>query len=214
MSLNMYMYRVHKIPQKELNLFKGKTRKQIEDLIPDKWYDVLYIDEEIVKNMPYLYKELMPYLSPLTIQQTYIDDYKIKRDNNIPFSAKMDCSKYEDGEESIDGLSLIFNYILSNGERTFVEISKKEVEKKYTMKRTEKKYVVYIGKIAHWTDGSWYKYDIRNLVYDHIKDMKPYVFYKISEKLMRAIQEIEVGLSYCSYTNTTREATFYYEELC
>lgn len=200
MGLDMYLYRIHKIPQKDLAVFNNKTRDEIEDISPYKGYDVLMFGEKEFKAYPTMYKDLEPYMSAINVVNSYVDLVKLKKANKIPLNTSL-------VGQSIGAKGFSYTFMAEGGQRYDVDFTEKEITNKYVVQKKEKMLVVYGQEVHYWRKA----YNIRETFYDYIGNVENCGYYKVSRELMKQIRYEDETAQSVPYMDNSREAIFYHE---
>lgn len=199
MSLNIYLYRVHKIPKNILEEFEGKTQKEINDHYNKRISDILFISEKDIQETPALYKDLKPYLNPIMIKRRYTDFAKIKKDYNIPVGAGMyNQSHYPSG--------VVYEFMSCN-QRYKVDIKKDILKEKYDVEKLDKMFVAYIDEVYNWRND----YRVMDLFHDYIPSIRNLGYYKVTKEIFSVLKKRDEKTFLVYFRDNTREGIFYQE---
>lgn len=201
-NLNMFLYRIYKIPQKDLRKYESKRYDDLKNIVRDGVYTILFIHESTYKAFPSMYRDLSPYMSCLTVKKNYVDTMQIKRDNNIPTGASI-----LQASQTPKGMNYMF--VTNDNQPHYVFVSNKDIEEKYTKEREDRMYVAYIMELRYWPKGNS---TVREIVYSHIDDIAiSYGYYKVSKKLMEELRGVDDNCCIIPYVDNTREGVFYHQ---
>lgn len=185
MGLDMYCMRARKLTESEVNKVSGLDFDKIPYLVFGK-------SEEDGR----LYADLKDYSTPVKYKVSYWDMDKIKKDFDIPKSARI-CGSYYG-----DGVTFTFTW-KGRGKDKYKEISFKEGEvEDYIKKELEDGFVVSVEKVAYWRKA----YDLQDEIHFACdKEIDNCGYYKVNEEMLKAMQRTE------QLVGETKDDLFYME---
>ena len=152
MGLDMYIYRAKRVSEEDLKAINGMSRDDIDNKFPR----ALVVTNEDYDDYPSLYTELLPYMSPVNVKNTYIDLVKLKEAYGIPENAYISGEAHENSKISY------FFTIPDATEGKRVTLTYEEMEEKFTFERTDEARIVFIKEVFYWRKA----YDIQNKFYE------------------------------------------------
>lgn len=191
MGLDMYVRRVSKLSESEVEFL---TNRYFDPDDEDVNFDYTGITKYSWGQKPGVWKNLEPFVTPVTMINKYIDLRKLCSANNIPLDWEVTCRGYtsEDDPE--------IEYVFSspdNKETRSIQMKSKEFEKLYVYDESE---TVYCW---HEEDVSYFRkeYDLRDKI-NEVLGFKAINlgYFKVSEKMAEVINEF-VNENYGSYVS-------------
>lgn len=183
MGLDMYIYHVNKISEKEAGKLAGKTMQEAEEMAraSGTHYAIADVSEEITEEIA----DIMDYVSVVNMKERYLDMDKVKELGIVPKEAKFAGVNEGDGF-----LSLTF-YSTGSGTK---EVKLTEKEEEMCMSEECKDFYVFRQKeVMYWEN----RRDIQSLIHDgfdmlgkHIEN----VFYYNMTDIACMIQNLTDGM--------------------
>lgn len=198
MGLDMYLYRATRVASDDLKVMNGMSSEEIDKMYPR----TLIVTEENLKDEPTLYTELLEYMSPITVKNTYVDLLKLKADHNVHADAII-------VGESYDGENVGYSFKTPNDDIKRVSLSYSDMETKYTFVRTDNAHIVYIDEVHYWRKA----YEIQDAFYAH-RTIENCGYYKLSQEELEAIADKYDTSLYelvDDFPDGVDEALFYHE---
>lgn len=180
MGLDMYIYRASRVSEDDLKVMNKLPHGDISDKFPR----ALIITKEDYKENPTLYAEILPYMSSIQVENSYVDLMKLKKAYNIPEDAYISGRSY-------DGEKVGYHFTTPKTKKSQrVELTYEEVEEKFTFTQMDDAYIVYIDEVYYWRKA----YNIQDEFYAK-HPVENCGYYKLSYEEMATIaNNFDAGL--------------------
>lgn len=187
MGLDQYIFKITKAELEECDYKADELREMRLNFISLK---------EAHDNMD-LYSQLLPYTIQRNVSDEFINTEKIIEDYNLPKESYIGMMSYE---------KIVVRGKNDNGEYVEQEIYREEIDKKYTITKTEPYYIWKSEEVAYWRKY----YDLQDWIYETIDGVDNTGYYILdAETIMELNRKFKTYLAVQEPTD--KFALFYWE---
>ena len=196
MGLDMYLYRVSRVPKDELKKLEGKN---YYDITEELGSCVMINEGDYNAELP-MYKDVIPYLSPIMVKNEYIDLLKLKADYNV------DPEAFIVGE-SYSSESVSYSFMVEGQKNSVkVTLTPDELRDKYRFEKVERMYIAYATEVHYWRKA----YEVQDIFHKNIDDIENCGYYKVSEELLKEVAKEDDTVFSVPFVDTDEVGTFYH----
>lgn len=164
MGLDQYVYKVSKIGLEK----RTYTSAELREL------GLNFISADIVKENECLYYQLLPYTIKRDISVEFIDTDKIIADYHLPSNSSVGMMSYD--KITLSGKN-------ENGEYIRQDITRDEIENKYTITKINPYYIWKEKQVAYWRKH----YDLQDWIYDELGDVDNTGYYMLNADVIKSL---------------------------
>ena len=187
MGLDQYVYKIEKTKLEE----RIYTSAELREL------GLNFTEARNVDEYPNLYADLLPYAIKRYVSSEYYDVEKMIADYNLPSNSHVWMQSYD--KIALGGKT-------DDGERVQQEITREEIEEKYTVTKTFPYYIWKESEVAYWRKN----YNLQDLVYDALGNVDNTKYCILNKDIIREINR-EFRECLPLKEPTKRSALFYWE---
>ena len=166
MGLDMYVFKMRKANLED----RVYTIGELSEL------GVSYVSvEDAMRNMD-LYTQLLPYTIKREVTAEFYDVQKIIEDYNLPKNAGIGMISYD---------KIVVSGTANNGEYVRQEVTREEIEEKYTLVKTDPYYIWESEEVAYWRKH----YDLQDWIYDALGDVDNTKYCYLPEEIVKEINK-------------------------
>lgn len=180
MGLDMYVKRVSKLSESEVEFLTNRYFDPDDEAV---YFDYIGITKYSWDRKPGVWDDLKPFVTPVTMVNTYIDFRKLCDANNIPLNWGITSRRYpsEDDPE--------IEYVFSspdNKETRSLRMKFEEFDKLYAYDESETVYCWHEEEVGYFRK----EYDLRDKINEILGFKAANLgYFKVSEKMAEAINE-------------------------
>lgn len=166
MGLDMYVYKVSKIGLEK----RTYTSAELREL------GLSFVSADNVKENEDLYYQLLPYTIKRDVSAEFFDMEKIIADYNLPSNSSIGMMSYE---------KIIVSGKNENGEYVKQEITREEIDNKYTVTKINPYYIWKDKEVAYWRKH----YDLQDWVYDALGNVDNTGYYMLNTNVIQELND-------------------------
>lgn len=166
MGLDMYIYKVSKIGLEK----RTYTSAEIREL----GLTCIAVDE--ANEYKQLYADLLPYTIKRDVSAEFLDMEKIIADYHLPSNSSVGMMSYE--KITVSGKN-------DNGEYIRQEITRDEIDNKYTVTKTNPYYIWKDKQVAYWRKH----YDLQDWIYDELGNVDNTGYYMLNTNVIQELND-------------------------
>ena len=166
MGLDQYVYKISKIGLEK----RTYTSAEIREL----GLSCVMVDE--ANEYKQLYAELIPYTIKRDVSAEFLDMEKIIADYNLPSNSSVGMMSYD--KITLSGKN-------ENGEYIRQDITRDEIENKYTITKINPYYIWKEKQVAYWRKH----YDLQDWIYDELGDVDNTGYYMLNADVIKALND-------------------------
>ena len=183
MGLDMFLYRAKRLSDKAVKEIEGTE-------IYSKDYN--YLNPEYESE----FKSLLPFSRKVNVLVDYMDTDKIKKEFGIPADAHNTVQSFMRGMTKLG-----FNY--GDNEHKDVSITDTDMKEKYTITKSEVRYVVELKEICYWRKNYELQDELYELCDEQIENCG---YHAVNEEMLRVINK------HTDSTITNKNGNLFYHE--
>lgn len=164
MGLDMYVYKVNKIGLEKRTYTTGELRE----------LGLSFVAVDDAKENEDLYSQLLPYTIKRDVSAEFFDMEKIIADYKLPSNSSIGMISYE---------KIIVSGTDENGEYIRQEVTREEIEDKYTVTKTNPYYIWKDKQVAYWRKH----YDLQDWIYDTLGNVDNTGYYMLDTNVIQEL---------------------------
>ena len=187
MGLDQYVYRIEKVNLED----RVYTSKELREL------GFSFAEVRNVNEYLECYADLLPYTIQRNVSSEFYDIEKMIADYNLPSNSHIWMQSYN---------KIALGGYTDNGERVEQEITREEIEEKYTVTKILPYYIWKESEVEYWRKN----YDLQDWVYDELDNVDNTKYCILGKEVIREINRL-FGECLPLREPTKESALFYWE---